>query len=333
MTDTHSTPSENRDETSRMEAIGERIALMAAQGDAFQYDFLAHIRRFDQGEGWADQGCRSCAHWLNWRIGLDLGAARQKVRTARALGSLALISEAMRKGQISYSKVRALTRIATPENEEDLLHFARSSTAHHVERLVRGWRLVDREAEEREERIRHECRHLYTYTDEDGMVVLRGRLEPEAGAALLRALEAAGDVLHEETRELQDSDFTPGQRRADALALVAESALEGGLDNGTRGDRYQVVVHVDAEVLADPEEPGISVLEDGQRVSPETSRRLACDAGKVVMTHDEEGSTVNVGRRTRTVPPALRRALTHRDRGCQFPGCGVKYCDAHHIDH
>jgi len=107
--------------------------------------------------------------------------------------------------------------------------------------------------------------------------------------------------------------------------LLAETALHHGIDPGTPGERYQVVVHVDASVLADADEPGQSVLEDGWRVSAETSQRLACDAGRVVMQHDSEGSLLEISARTRTIPPALRRALQHRDRGCRFPGCGVRF--------
>ena len=123
------------------------------------------------------------------------------------------------------------------------------------------------------------------------------------------------------------------QQQADALALLAEAALHHGLDPGAPGERYQVVVHVDAAVLADPDAPGQSVLEDGARVSAETSRRLACDASRVVMRHDEDGRLVEVGARTRTIPPALRRALHHRDHGCRFPGCGVRFGQGHHIRH
>ncbi len=132
-----------------------------------------------------------------------------------------------------------------------------------------------------------------------------------------------------------DHEPTPStaQFRADALALIAETALHHGLDPGGAGERYQVVVHVDAAVLADPEQPGQAVLEDGVRVSAETSQRLACDASRVVMRHDPEGRIVQVGARTRTVPPTLRRALHHRDRGCRFPGCGMRFTQAHHIRH
>ena len=123
------------------------------------------------------------------------------------------------------------------------------------------------------------------------------------------------------------------QQQADALALLAETALHHGIDPGAPGERYQVVVHVDAPVLADPEAPGQSVLEGGTHVSAETSRRLARDASRVVMRHDPDGRIVEVGARTRTIPPALRRALHHRDRGCQFPGCGLPFGQGHHIRH
>jgi 5-methylcytosine-specific restriction endonuclease McrA len=126
---------------------------------------------------------------------------------------------------------------------------------------------------------------------------------------------------------------TLAQQQADALALLAETALHHELDPGAPGERYQIVVHVDAEVLADADAPGQSVLEEGTRVPAGTSQRLACDASRVVMRHDKDGRLLEVGARTRTIPPALRRALQHRDRGCRFPGCGVRFGHGHHIRH
>jgi len=123
------------------------------------------------------------------------------------------------------------------------------------------------------------------------------------------------------------------QQQADALALLAETALHHGIDPGAPGERYQVVVHVDAEVLADADALGQSVLEDGARVPAGTSQRLACDASLVVMRHGRDGRVVEVDTRTRTIPPALRRALHHRDRGCRFPGCGLRPGQGHHIRH
>jgi len=123
------------------------------------------------------------------------------------------------------------------------------------------------------------------------------------------------------------------QQQADALGLLAETALHHGIDPGASGERYQVVVHVDAEALMDPDAPGQSVLEAGTHVSVETSQRLACDASRVVMRHAPDGRVTEVGARTRTIPPALRRALHHRDRGCRFPGCGLPFGQGHHIRH
>ena len=174
-----------------LERLGERIAELSSRIQAATYDLLVLIREFDAGSGWS--GCTSCAHWLSWRTGLAPGPAREHVRVARALAKLPKLSDAMRRGQVSYSKVRAVTRVATPETEQALLDVALCGTAAHVEQIVRGWRRVDRAAEQTEERRRQERRSLRTWVDEDGMVIVQGRLTPEVGAALRRALEAARD--------------------------------------------------------------------------------------------------------------------------------------------
>src|SRR5437879_4283811 len=325
-----------------LERLGDEIAELSAHLDAATARLLDLIREFDARAGW-NNGFRSCAAWLSWRVGLDPGAARERIRVARALGTLPRLARALAHGELSYAKVRALTRVATPDTEERL----------HVERIVRGWRRVDRKAEAQETTYRHRSRALHVYHDGDGMVVVRGRLAPEVGAVLVQALTAAREALYQRAQpassvtgpinknvsaETFQADVpaempTMAQQQADALALVAETALHHGIDPGAPGERYQVVVHVDAPVLADPDAPGQSVLEDGTHVSAETSRRLACDASRVVMRHDADGRVTEVGARTRTIPPALRRALQHRDRGCRFPGCVVRIGERHHIRH
>ncbi|MGH7385997.1 MAG: DUF222 domain-containing protein, partial [Candidatus Rokuibacteriota bacterium] len=160
---------------------------------------LALIRDFDARGDW-NTGFRSCTHWLSWRVGLDLGAARERVRVARALGTLPRLAEALARGELSYAKVRALTRVATPETEGRLLAVGRAGTACHVERIVRGWRRVDRQAEARAAARQHAARALHVYQDEDGTVVLRGRLTPDVGALLLRALDAARETLYQRAR-------------------------------------------------------------------------------------------------------------------------------------
>ena len=324
-----------------LEQLGDEIAELSAHLDAATVRLLDLIREFDIREGWGN-GFRSCAAWLSWRVGLDLGAARERVRVARALEILPRLAQALARGELSYAKVRALTRVATPETEERLLAVGRAGTADHVERIVRGWRLMDRKAEAAEDKRRHKSRALHVHQDVDGMVTIRGRLAPEVGAVLIQALTAAREALYEQAhREVTEVSLTDAssetptmeQQQADALRLVAESALNHGLDPGAPGERYQVVVHVDAPVLADADARGQSVIEDGAHVSAETSQRLACDASRVVMWHDPEGRVVEVAARTRTIPPALRRALHHRDRGCRFPGCGLRFVQGHHIRH
>ena len=374
-----------------LDLLGDRIAELSARIQAATYELLCYLREFDRQHGW--EGFRSCAHWLNWRTGLDLGAAREKLRVAAALADLNHLSAAMACGRLSYSIVRALTRVATPATEARLVAVACCATGAQVERLVRGWRQADREAQPDAEQVRLARRILSTRVDDDGMLVLRARLPPEVGAVVLRALEAA---LEQVPPAAEGDEASSAQRRADALGLVAESALAGGLDPGSPGDRFQVTVHVEAETLCcreatsaaadtsaetremDPAAPepaapaadaaagqapiepagslhvaaaahaggaaaaaagpdaGQAVIEQagGIHVGMEAARRVACDAGLVVLRHAPDGGVLDVGRRTRTVPTALRRALEGRDRNqCQFPGCSSRHCDAHHVVH
>ena len=326
----------------------------------------------------------------------------------------------MESGELSYSKVRALTRIATPAIEEELLELARHATASQVETIVRAWRRVDRVAEAEGEQRRHEARHLTVYVAEDGSYVVRGRLDPEVGALFQGALETAAMALLQGDRCAAAGGEVPtgisegrqcragapareparlspveperptgmpvppasaAQRRADALGLLIELALtntgertpsgredgssrvqessgeepppsrgevcSNGEDAPTRREepsrsrrraarglsRVQVVLHVDAEALREGSESGQSVLAGGTHISAETSRRLACDGSRVVMTHDKLGRTLDVGRSRRTVPVPIRRALDARDRGCRFPGCTNRITDAHHMRH
>ncbi len=328
-----------REERNRLE---EEIAELSARIDAAIYELLVRIRRFDELQGWAGQ--TSYAQWLSWRANLAPGTAREYVRVAHALATLPKISDALRRGRISYSKVRAITRVATPATEERLLHLARQATAADLERIVRAWRLCDRQHEGQEDTERRRNHSLSIYPDADGMFVVRGLLTPEVGAVVRRAIDAASEQLYQESKDAEPRNVeaeTPACRRADAFGLIAESALAAKLDTGTAGDRYQVVVHVDPDTLKEgvsaetSPSDGQAALEeaDGIRVSAETSRRLACDAGKVMMRHDADGNILDVGRKTRTISPALRRALASRDQHCRFPGCEARRCDAHHVEH
>ncbi|MEN8377094.1 MAG: DUF222 domain-containing protein, partial [Gemmatimonadota bacterium] len=294
------------------EALGDEIARLSAHMHAAEYRLLTLLREFDEREGWGAGGFRSCAHWLSWRTGLSAGPAREKVRVARALADLPLIGARMRRGQFSYSKVRALARVATPENEAELIHFAEHATVAQVERLVRGWRRVDR-LEACAEESRRERRSLEVYPDEDGMYVVRGLLEPEVGALLMKALEVAGRELYR-----ADPEASAAQRSADALGELLRSG---------DGPSVQAVLHVASN--------GVARTEEGVGVSAETSERLTCDARVTEVVVDGSGGDVlDVGRARRTVPARMRRALEARDDGrCRFPGCESTRCDAHHVRH
>jgi hypothetical protein len=385
----------------RLTRLGDEIAELQAHLHAATYRMLERLREFDTcfQEAGGGLGFRSTAHWLSWRTGIGLGSARERVRVARALSGLPRMGAAMERGALSYSKLRAVTRIATPDSEERLLEFALDATAAELERLVRVWRRADRldgargqardpqecgntePTESEREARRRERRELSLYVDVDGSYVVKGRLEPEVGALLKTALEASTELLYrsEEEGSPDEPPTSAAQRRADAVGLLAQVALQGSeapqateLRTLGRSDRFQVVVHVDAQVLAERgraatdrkssgapqattgagsgEAPcgcsapvaaasgrkygdGRSWLGDEVGVSAETSRRLSCDAGPVVMTHAPDGSVLNVGRRSRVVPAPIRRALQYRDGGCRFPGCGLRICEPHHITH
>ena len=344
------------------EALGDEIARLAAHLHAATYQLLVLIRAFDEREGWAC-GFRSCAHWLSWRTSIALGPAREKVRVARALADLPLISGAMARGEQSFSKIRALTRVATPENEEELLEVARHATAAHVETLVRAWRRVDRLEDAELEAERHRSRYLRLHPDEDGSWVLRGRLDPEVGALLEKALEWASEALYrkekgaapgrvadvqEEETAAPEAEITAEQRRADALGLLAERALAesatraGGLEDSPQPEDARPQSGADEAAPADGSSPPLGRadrfqvvfhLEAGSgRNVPAASSRRARGLGPAPRAGGPGPSAGSEGpdRSRRNGPAAgLRRGRCSHDPRCRRPGagCGAKATD------
>jgi len=318
----------------RAESLARELTELCAYRYALEAKFLSLLREFDTDRCWERLGLHSCAHWLNLKCGIGLNAAREKIRVANALAGLPLISKAFSEGRVSYSKVRAMTRVATPENEEYLMMIAKHGTAYHVETLVRLYR--------RECRLRaaqkkgpNSSRALHYHTDEDGMLVIEARLSPEQGALVLKALDAAVEQQPDVTAETREPISA---RRADALAEIAEGYLGSENVACNTADRHQVVVHVTAETLssniADDVTAETSYLDDGPGVTAETSRRIACDASLVRLVKDQKGEPLSIGRKSRTIPPPMRRALIARDKGCRFPGCThTRFVDGHHIEH
>jgi hypothetical protein len=322
--------------------LENQITELSAHIHAATYHLLELIREYDDAHGWAGPGLNSCAHWLNWKCGFNLGTAREKVRVAHALKDLPKISNKFRRGEVSYSKVRAITRVASVENEEYLLKICRYGNAAHVERLVRNYKKVKRNEALARDNDRHVLRQLDWYFDDDDSLVLKGRFTPEQGAVIKKVLESIMDEDFEEQKdvsaetpvdELKPRTEPISQRRADALVRMAE-AYSSKSATANSGDRYLVHVHTDMETLKADGTGAESEIDEGSNVSAETSRRLACDAGVVHWLENKEGETLSVGRKTRTIPPAIRRALQRRDKGCRFPGCTcTRFVDAHHIRH
>lgn len=319
-------------------ALSDEITRLAGHINAAQHRFLTLLAALIERDAWAGNGIKSPAHWLNYHCGIDLGAAREKVRVAKSLQQLPGIDEAFRSGTISYSKVRAMTRSATPENEQMLLQVALHGTAQHVEQLVRKYRRTESLTDDRRDQSRYSARELNCYFDEDGMLVLRGRMTPEDGAVFMKAVEAMVAAQNppvsqdDETATIPEKTFP--QKRVDALLALAEQAMntiEEGLQPLSSAEKYQVMIHMER---GNEHQGSIESGAHHLPLSPATARRLCCDASLVPVLEDSSGNVLNVGRKTRAIPPSIRRALQIRDHGCRFPGCcESRYVDAHHVQH
>lgn len=318
-----------------IDELANEICTLAGHINAANHRWLILIAEFDRRQGWSDSATQSCAHWLNWKCGMAMGPAREKVRVARALEHLPKVASAMACGKLSYSKAREITRIAIPETEEFLLSIAEHGTAQHVEKVVRVYRRCQ-EAEELSREARQQQSRCVSFRwDDDGSLVMNCRLPAEAGARVMKAL----DIAVEQLPRIDVPAGTPGEpvrfsaRRADALALVVESFLAHGAIEAVGADRHPIVVHVAAETLRD-RSAGSCEIEHGPSIAAETARRLACDASIVALIENDDGEPLNAGRKTRTISAPLRRVLNARDECCRFPGCSnTRFIDAHHIQH
>ena len=305
----------------------DQITELAGHLNTAHARWLALIAELDRRNAWAEWDVKFCAHWLNWKCGLDLGAAREKLRVAHALEKLPRIAESMAAGKLSYAKVRAMSRVADEPNEEYFLNIALHGTAHHVETLVRGYRRAKESQELSREAQHHASRSLHWFHDDDSSLVIRARLPAEAGAVFRKALEAAMEGLPERespenvsAETLLEPASPPSARRADALILMADGYLASETNALTGGDRQRIVVHVDAQTLKH-DYAGRCELEEGPGIAAETARRLACDTSLVMLIENEHGEPLNVGRKTRTIPPAINPKGTQIERPrLSFPG-------------
>jgi len=319
-----------------LDQLEEDIISLSSHINATEYEFLVLVREFDLRQGWKAYHFNSCAEWLNMKCGISPGTAREKIRVANALFDLTATSLAFQKGDLSYSKARALTRIATPQNEEQLLDYAIPATALQVENHCRELRNVQRNSSTADANRLHQQRYLSRSLHGDGSMTISVELPRESGELVMKALELAlkemelGTDTFQGEKCISETEESHVAKQADALVQMAKGYLAGGKGkHSSTADHYQVMVHVDEEVLRHaPSEKSKSDL------PCETIRRLCCDSGVVVVTQDKKGNPLNVSRKHRVVQPPLKRALLARDKCCRFPGCThEKWLDAHHVEH
>lgn len=331
--------------------LANEITLLAAQINAATYCFLKMLAEFDNREGWRQCCMSSCCHWLNWKCAMTYTTAREKLRVAHCLERLPLVNKEFEAGKLSYSKVRAITRVATDENEHVLVKVAMENTASHLDKLVRRYQKVDAQQNPIEQIDEHENRKLEYYQDSEGMWVIKGRLQQVEGGLLIKALE---EIVRQQNKnasaEAQEKlvKSTSGQNRADALSAMAEHFIatakvddeNGGLQPLAGHERCQVVLHLSAQTLKAEHQHNHNCHHnathhlDGQWISAKNAKRFSSDASLYTVLEDKYGNVLNLGRKVRTVTTALKRALNIRDKTCRFPGCCAnKYVDFHHIQH
>ncbi|MBK7534079.1 MAG: DUF222 domain-containing protein [Myxococcales bacterium] len=372
-----------------VQALGEHIAEQAVHLDAAMHRLLADLQTFDAAGGWHRQGFGTCAHWLSWRVGWDLGTAREHLRVARALHTLPLVSEALSSGKISYSKTRAITRVATAATEAVLLGYAQHCTASQLETVCRKVGVLGADAASKAARPHDSERYVAHTTTASGMVCVKACLRPDEAALLLQVLQqAAVDCTREpaepsaEVADVSAEAPAPAERATDVSAETRSTTTARRPYN--RADGLMALVHTYARGSSAERSPvelivtmpvallqqtaattsttdsattapattdlatttftdrGASLpvaltVESDLALSPQATRRLACDCGLVVATvaaATANAEPLSVGRKTRTIPAALKRALLLRDRTCRFPGCDHRlFLEGHHLQH
>ena len=306
-----------------IEELDQNILTLCTRINSATYELLVMIREFDERVGWTQWGLDNCTEWLAWRCDLSMTTAREKVRVAHALKQLPLISQAFSTGELSYSKVKAMTRVANRDNEQQLLEFALRHTAVTVAERCRELRCgsdtsigtAERTWANRSLRIRRDL--------ERNMITMTVELPLDSGELLEKALDKARDDAALGIPELVDTSWSV--RQADAFVNVLNGYLSG--EKGNNNDNYLVTIHVDETALAKGE---------GRAALPiESVKRHCCDGRAVVITETGDGEPLGIGRKSRLIPKSVERAVRARDNnGCVFPGCSNRrFLHCHHIEH
>ena len=316
-----------------IDELDTAIVSCAARINAATYEWLLLVRQFDERAGFLRWGLDNGGEWLAWRCDLSLITAKEKLRVAHALKILPAIAASFSQGELSYTKVRELTRVATPDNEQNLLDFALRTTATNVAQRCQELRMGDESSIDAAARA-FANRSLRIRRDPHrGTMMVSVELPMESGELLEKALDKARD---DEVLDRPDpADTSWSTRQADAFLNMVTGYLSGTEnDAGTdakndrkSNDNYLVTIHVDQSALQG---------KAGRSSLPiESVKRLCCDSHAVVLTESEKGQPLSIGRKSRIIPRAIERAVRARDNNaCRFPGCHHhRFLQCHHVEH
>ncbi|MBW8826798.1 MAG: DUF222 domain-containing protein [Acidobacteria bacterium] len=301
-----------------LERLEAEITTLAAHLAAGTCRWLLLVAEFDRRRAWESWECRSTAAWLSWKCGIAYRTARDQLRVGQALTGLPQLTAAFGRGEVSYSQVRAITRVATVETEGALVDLAKASTAAQLERVIRA---TTKALGLDEVNDRHSRRSAVVHVLDDGSYEIRVRLSPEDGELAKVTIEAFTDALPYDAGSAEPRDA----RRADGFIEMVRAARDADPIANDSTDR--------ATVMLVDERDGTR-LSSGVSLHPDTAQRLACDSA-VIALYMKDGQPLDIGRKTRSIPTSINRAMRRRDgHRCRFPGCdATRFLQGHHIQH
>ena len=312
----------------------ERVLLaQAAQVHAANAALAETLARFDALEGWHGYGIRSVGQWCDINLGLGSRGAARFAQAAGRLAELPLLRQAFLDGSVSVDKVQTVAAVATAATDEKFTTIALAASVAQLQRICAAYRKVKQDESPDALARRHYRRGVQACPTDDGLVRVVALLEPDEAAIVLAAVDARVEDTWRHGRD--PADETPptelATRRADALVELATEGLVEGPDPVVRGERIEVRVHIDAELLAGVRDDGLCQLEGVGSISPAIVHMLLCDCKVTTFTEQLDG-VFNLGRTQRTVNRRQRRALHKRDGGCRYPGCPMRrFVHVHHV--
>jgi HNH endonuclease len=338
-------------ETAPMADLEDQLTLFAARIASATAAWLGWLAIFDRRAGYQSWGCRSTAHWLNWKCAMSTTTGHEHVRVARALEALPATRTAFSEGRLSYSKVRAISRVATVESEAELCDLGLGATAAQVEAICAGYRQAKQDCDRSEQEQAadaHEARRVSCRDNHDGTTTITVVLSTVDAKACENAIDTQTDaIIANATSDSMTARDVITERhgiaavRADAfINLLTDPGA--GAESAPAPARIEVLVDINQLTGGGGADPDVSGSADrstcetgGTRIAPEVAQRLGCDAQISSLIQDEQGNPLSVGRESRVVPRRIRRALNRRDQNrCQFLGCDVtRHLHAHHIVH